>query len=128
MVKVIDWKGKRAYAKTLSDEALQGAHKDCLDCVKQNVPDAGYYSDEASIYREEIIRRAEAANKKSRKRSKPVDYNEKHLSQLVGKKIVGLIKDGGGTYGFKTDAGQLVWIMCDPEGNGPGHLDIQDEG
>ena len=54
----------------------------------------------------------------------------KHLSQLAGKKIVGLIEDKdtsdiGEVVGFELNDGTLVWIMRDPEGNGPGHLDIQ---
>ena len=54
----------------------------------------------------------------------------KHLSQLAGKKIGGLIEDKdtsdiGEVAGFKLNDGTLVWIMRDPEGNGPGHLDIQ---
>lgn len=28
--------------------------------------------------------------------------------------------------GFVLDDGTHVWIMCDPEGNGPGHLEIEE--
>ncbi len=52
-------------------------------------------------------------------------YLEKHLKPLIGQKIIGLIEDPeGGFYGFRVEGGVNVWVLCDPEGNGPGHLDI----
>ena len=53
----------------------------------------------------------------------------KHLGQLVGRKVTGLVKDPGQDtepiWGLKFDDGTLAFILCDPEGNGPGHLEIQ---
>lgn len=42
------------------------------------------------------------------------------LLPLVGKRIKALIRDDSGNFGFETEDGTAVWIMCDPEGNGPG--------
>ena len=61
-------------------------------------------------------------------------YMEKHLGQLVGKTITGLICDDSSDseyehfWGFQVTQGRdkyNVWIQCDPEGNGPGHLNIE---
>jgi hypothetical protein len=56
-------------------------------------------------------------------------YLEKHLEPLVGHRIVEIIEDSdyadNGFYGFRLDDGTLVWVLMDPEGNGPGHLDIE---
>lgn len=52
----------------------------------------------------------------------------KKMKQLVGRRIVGLIEssdDYPPIPGLKLDDGTLVWIQCDPEGNGPGFLEIQ---
>jgi hypothetical protein len=52
-----------------------------------------------------------------------------HLRQLVGRKVTGLVKDPspgvGPIWGLKFDDGTMAFILCDPEGNGPGHLEIQ---
>lgn len=52
-----------------------------------------------------------------------------HLGQLVGRKVTGLVKDPcpgiGPIWGLKFDDGTIAFILCDPEGNGPGHLEIQ---
>jgi hypothetical protein len=52
-----------------------------------------------------------------------------HLGQLVGRKVTGLVKDPGDgvepIWGLKFDDGTMAFILCDPEGNGPGHLEIQ---
>ena len=54
-----------------------------------------------------------------------------HLGQLVGRKVIGLVKDPSpGTdpvWGLKFDDGTIAFILWDPEGNGPGHLEIQRE-
>lgn len=58
-------------------------------------------------------------------------YEHKHYKYLVGKQITGLVEsqdDGtgtGDTIGFELEDGSVVWILCDPEGNGPGFLEIQ---
>jgi hypothetical protein len=31
----------------------------------------------------------------------------------------------GPIWGLKFDDGTMAFILCDPEGNGPGHLEIQ---
>ena len=52
----------------------------------------------------------------------------KHLSQLVGQTVTKIICDPdddiGTVYGFQTHTGMTVWVLQDPEGNGPGHLEI----
>ena len=54
-----------------------------------------------------------------------------HLGQLVGRKVTGLVKDPSHDvepiWGLKFDDGTMAFILCDPEGNGPGHLEIQKE-
>jgi len=49
------------------------------------------------------------------------------LPQLVGGTIIAAL-DGGDSFGFrvrtKSGAALDVWVDCDPEGNGPGHLNI----
>lgn len=57
-------------------------------------------------------------------------YLIKHLSPLLGRKITGLIEDNSDKTtdpfpGFRLDNGTLVFVSCDPEGNGPGHLMIE---
>ena len=63
-----------------------------------------------------------------------MDSNQKYETQQIAKHltcatIVRAIVDDGGYFGFvvKTPKGHTlrVWVNCDPEGNGPGHLDIQ---
>lgn len=51
-----------------------------------------------------------------------------HYSQLVGHKVVNVVRDVGDneTYGLLFSNGATAWVMCDPEGNGPGFLDIQE--
>jgi len=62
------------------------------------------------------------------------DWFFKHLNQLKGSVCVDIARntETGHTskeeYGlvFRTKSGTIktAWIMCDPEGNGAGHLDI----
>jgi hypothetical protein len=63
---------------------------------------------------------------------KKTKFIEKYLSQLKNKKVVGLALDtlseaefGEPVYGLQFDDGTIAWILCDPEGNGPGHLAIE---
>ena len=46
------------------------------------------------------------------------------LMPVVGKRVSSLIKDDSGNFGFETEDGTEVWIMCDPEGNGPGFASV----
>lgn len=48
----------------------------------------------------------------------------KALRPLVGKRIRGLIKDREGFFGLEMEDRTQVWILCDPEGNGPGFAEI----
>ena len=48
----------------------------------------------------------------------------KAMQPLVGKSIKGLVKDESGNFGFELEDKTLVWILCDPEGNGPGFAEI----
>lgn len=57
------------------------------------------------------------------------DWGFKHLGQLRGSLCVDIVKDEDADwYGlvFRAKDGSLrtAWILCDPEGNGGGHLDI----
>jgi hypothetical protein len=62
------------------------------------------------------------------------DWGFEHLKQLKGAVCVDIARntDTGHNsdeeYGlvFRTKSGKIktAWIMCDPEGNGAGHLDI----
>lgn len=47
-----------------------------------------------------------------------------HLAQLLEKTVKKVIFDGEEVYGLEFHDGTKAWIMRDPEGNGPGHLDI----
>ena len=56
----------------------------------------------------------------------------KHLSRLVGRRVTGIALDseseadfGEPCYGLRFANGLVAWIMRDPEGNGPGFLDIE---
>lgn len=61
----------------------------------------------------------------SKRHKVTIDY----LSVLLGKRAVRVAvspdDDIGDIYGIEFDDGTVAWILCDPEGNGPGHLDIQ---
>ena len=55
----------------------------------------------------------------------------KHLSQLIGKTIKDIARDGGDDYteecfGLIMNDGTIAWVMSDEEGNGSGHLHIDD--
>ena len=56
-------------------------------------------------------------------------YMRAHLGQLVGRKVIGLVKDPSDEFapiwGLRFDDGTMAFILCDPEGNGPGHLAIE---
>lgn len=61
------------------------------------------------------------------------DYGFDHLRRLRASVCVDIVKNpdtdhGQDEYGlvFRKKDGSIVtaWIMCDPEGNGPGHLDL----
>lgn len=56
---------------------------------------------------------------------------EKHLVQILDGKVVSLAWDdesdmAGLIIQVPKGATKICWILCDPEGNGPGHLDISD--
>lgn len=46
------------------------------------------------------------------------------LAPVLGKRVSNLIRDDSGGFGFETEDGTEVWIMCDAEGNGPGFADV----
>ncbi len=46
------------------------------------------------------------------------------LKPLVGRRVRTLIRDDEGNFGFAMEDGTAVWIMSDPEGNGPGFADV----
>ena len=61
------------------------------------------------------------------------NYMFKHLKPLIGKKVKGLAVDntretlaafGEPIWGLEFTDGTVVFAMRDPEGNGPGFLDI----
>lgn len=63
-------------------------------------------------------------------------HMKKHLSALIGAKVLSVVDDGD-DYGSDTIYGlrvkkadgtfAIVWVLRDPEGNGPGFLDFEDE-
>jgi len=62
-----------------------------------------------------------------------IEYG-KHLADYVAKELVGwritkaIVATDGEDFGFVVRKGgqsRAVWVMCDPEGNGPGFLDIE---
>lgn len=56
------------------------------------------------------------------------NYEVENAKQLVGFKIAGVIFNVGGSFGLRCTKGSqelLAWVDCDPEGNGPGHLNIE---
>lgn len=62
-----------------------------------------------------------SANEQKKSR---VDAEAAHLFPLVGKRVERIITDGHGLYGLGFADGTLAWILCDPEGNGPGFLSV----
>lgn len=52
----------------------------------------------------------------------------KHYKKLIGKTVESLVMDQSNAhetfFGLKFHDGTIAWILQDPEGNGPGHLDI----
>ena len=56
-------------------------------------------------------------------------YNERTVNELgdklAGLKVTGTAFDPNeGMVGLTFSDGTLVWVLCDPEGNGPGFLEI----
>ena len=52
----------------------------------------------------------------------------RHYRRLLGKTIKRVVYNrsmGQTTYGLEFTDGTIAWIDCDPEGNGPGFLDIK---
>lgn len=62
MHKQLDFVAKAKKAKTMSDDQLEYAIKDCMDCVKKGI-DQSYYQDEASVYRDELNKRKKTKKK-----------------------------------------------------------------
>jgi hypothetical protein len=59
-----------------------------------------------------------------------VQWEIANTAALIGATICGVIKTPDlSSYGFKVESpdGETrnVWVECDPEGNGPGHLTIE---
>jgi hypothetical protein len=48
-----------------------------------------------------------------------------YYGKLVGKKVTRVIREEE-IYGLVFDDETVTWILQDPEGNGPGHLEIQE--
>lgn len=52
-----------------------------------------------------------------------------HYQKLKGKTVKAVVTDGhkgrDECFGLQFTDDTIAWIMCDPEGNGPGFLDIQ---
>ncbi len=56
-------------------------------------------------------------------------YMVNHYQKLVGKTVKSVCYNGDECepmYGLEFADGTCAWILRDPEGNGPGHLDITD--
>lgn len=59
-----------------------------------------------------------------------MDAFEKEYSKLVGKTVKRVVNDGGHgmtakVYGLQFTDSTIAWILQDPEGNGPGFLEVQ---
>lgn len=54
----------------------------------------------------------------------------RYLHQLVGRKVTAVVRDPthdlDTIWGLEFDDGKAAFIMSDPEGNGAGHLSIQE--
>ena len=62
---------------------------------------------------------------------KEVEYSAETAKKLVGGTISGVFTDTdkehwGFSVIFKKKPRLEVWVVCDPEGNGPGHLYIKE--
>lgn len=62
-------------------------------------------------------------------------YMDNYYNQLVGKTITKVIIEQGSeeefgepVYGFILNDGSIFWLLRDPEGNGPGFLEISGGG
>ena len=71
------------------------------------------------------------------KKSKPNEFAKACLNRLVpelkGLTIIGAVGETGEYWGFVAEGEQggktvrkVVFVLCDPEGNGPGFLEIGD--
>lgn len=56
-VRNLDWNTKQSLAKRYTVEQLEFAIKDCIEASQANPDQAGYYHDEASVYRAELMKR-----------------------------------------------------------------------
>lgn len=56
ITKTLDWKSKESKAKKMSIAELEYAIRDCGLCIYNGV-DEEYYSDEASVYYKELLKR-----------------------------------------------------------------------
>lgn len=51
-------------------------------------------------------------------------YQVGPISTLVGKTVTGYLVDRDGTGCLIFNDGTRAWILADPEGNGPGHVEV----
>ncbi len=61
---------------------------------------------------------------------KTLPFEVRHYRRLLGKTVKRIVYNrsmGQTTYGLEFTDGTVAWIDCDPEGNGPGFLDIKPE-
>ena len=60
-----------------------------------------------------------------------VEAETRQAQQLVGAKVESVCHtEDYGSFGLKLRRGGkvlIVWVDCDPEGNGPGHLNIEEK-
>lgn len=66
----------------------------------------------------------------SNRMSKYVEYMQEHLAPTVGQRITNVVVDDINdpyepVLGLKLEDGSTIWCLRDPEGNGPGHLELQ---
>ncbi len=81
------------------------------------------------FYVEGVVKPVELTREEREAKAHHVMVN--HLHQLVGKTVESVIYTPPdaktytpGIYGLNFTDGSVAWILQDPEGNGPGHLDI----
>jgi len=53
-----------------------------------------------------------------------IDYMERQLSQVRGRKAVNIVTDEYGYVGLEFDNGLIVWFLSDDEGNDPGYTEV----
>lgn len=61
--------------------------------------------------------------------SKYIEYMQDYLAPALNKRITSVVDDIDDPtepfIGLRLEDGHVIWCLSDPEGNGPGHLELQ---